>query len=137
MVTPGNLTLTGTPDIYSYFAGWSGGGCGGTGDCELPMLADTGVTANFSSHPPLKVGTVTPQYFATLADAYAAAQTNGTVIQARITDLQESVYLNHDLGFVFQGGYDGAFANVSGYTSLRGDLTVGRGSVTLADMVIK
>ncbi len=42
------MTLTATPDAGSVFAGWSGGGCSGTGTCILTMNADTTVTATYS-----------------------------------------------------------------------------------------
>jgi hypothetical protein len=43
------VTLTATPDQGSTFAGWSGGGCSGNGQCVLVMSATTTVTANFST----------------------------------------------------------------------------------------
>ena len=42
------VTLTATPNTGSSFAGWSGGGCTGTGTCTLSMNADTTVTATFN-----------------------------------------------------------------------------------------
>ncbi len=42
------LTLTATPAVGSTFAGWSGGGCTGTGVCALTMTANTTVTATFN-----------------------------------------------------------------------------------------
>jgi predicted lipoprotein with Yx(FWY)xxD motif len=43
-----HLTLTATPTAHSEFAGFSGGGCSGTGTCEVTIEADTAVTANFT-----------------------------------------------------------------------------------------
>jgi subtilisin-like proprotein convertase family protein len=43
-----SVTLTATPDPGSDFAGWSGGGCSGTGICRVQMNADTNVTATFT-----------------------------------------------------------------------------------------
>ncbi|MGC9394530.1 MAG: InlB B-repeat-containing protein, partial [Anaerolineae bacterium] len=43
------VTLTATADVDSIFTGWSGGGCSGTGDCIVTMLADTDVVATFQS----------------------------------------------------------------------------------------
>jgi hypothetical protein len=43
------VTLTATPDGNSAFAGWSGGGCSGKGQCALVMSAPITVTANFSA----------------------------------------------------------------------------------------
>lgn len=41
------ITLTATPDANSTFTGWSGGGCSGTGTCQLTLSANTTVTATF------------------------------------------------------------------------------------------
>jgi hypothetical protein len=42
------VTLTATGDATSIFAGWSGGGCSGTGTCVVTMDADKTVTATFT-----------------------------------------------------------------------------------------
>jgi hypothetical protein len=42
-----SVTLIATPDSGSTFAGWSGGGCAGTGNCGVVMDADKAVTATF------------------------------------------------------------------------------------------
>ena len=42
------VTLTATPSSGFAFAGW-GGACSGTGTCQVPMSADTNVTASFTS----------------------------------------------------------------------------------------
>lgn len=42
------VTLTATPASGSTFAGWSGGGCSGTGACVVTMDAAKAVTATFS-----------------------------------------------------------------------------------------
>ncbi|MBL8923679.1 MAG: hypothetical protein JNJ54_32795 [Myxococcaceae bacterium] len=42
------VTLTATPAMGSTFAGWSGGGCTGTGTCVVTMNAASTVTATFS-----------------------------------------------------------------------------------------
>jgi List-Bact-rpt repeat protein/putative pyrroloquinoline-quinone-binding quinoprotein len=41
------VTLTATPAQHFAFAGWSGGGCAGTGACHVRMYEDTTVTASF------------------------------------------------------------------------------------------
>jgi DNA-binding beta-propeller fold protein YncE len=46
------LTLTATPAAGSTFAGWSGGGCAGTGPCHLTIEAATAITASFDANPP-------------------------------------------------------------------------------------
>jgi hypothetical protein len=42
------VTLTATPDPGILFSGWSGGGCSGTGTCQIAMNAGTTVTATFT-----------------------------------------------------------------------------------------
>jgi alpha-tubulin suppressor-like RCC1 family protein len=41
------VTLTAVPGYLSVFAGWSGGGCSGTGSCTIRLRADTTVNATF------------------------------------------------------------------------------------------
>jgi hypothetical protein len=45
------VTLTASPDSGSSLAGWSGGGCSGTGSCAVTMTADQTVTATFNALP--------------------------------------------------------------------------------------
>jgi hypothetical protein len=42
------VTLTASPAANSVFAGWSGGGCTGTGSCTVTLAAATTVTATFN-----------------------------------------------------------------------------------------
>lgn len=41
------VTLNASPDGYSTFAGWSGGGCSGQAACQVTIGAETTVTATF------------------------------------------------------------------------------------------
>lgn len=41
------VTLSAIPDNVSVFAGWTGGGCTGTGTCAVTVTADTGISARF------------------------------------------------------------------------------------------
>ncbi|MEX0972951.1 MAG: hypothetical protein WDZ46_06800 [Solirubrobacterales bacterium] len=54
------VTLTATAAAGSTFAGWSGGGCSGTGSCVMTIGADTGVTATFDAVPPPPAPPVAP-----------------------------------------------------------------------------
>ncbi len=51
------VILTATPVSGSVFTRWSGGGCSGTGSCQLQMSSDQSVTATFSLAEPLSVTT--------------------------------------------------------------------------------
>ncbi|MBL9016925.1 MAG: InlB B-repeat-containing protein [Myxococcales bacterium] len=48
---PTSVTLTATADTVSDFAGWTGGGCSGTGTCTVTMTAARSVTATFDKKP--------------------------------------------------------------------------------------
>ena len=50
------VTLTATPTAGSEFAGWSGGGCSGTGTCTVTMSSAQAVTATFNLTPTLPPG---------------------------------------------------------------------------------
>jgi subtilisin family serine protease len=50
-----SVTLTATATAGSSFAGWSGGGCSGTGTCQVTMNAATSVTATFTLQHTLSV----------------------------------------------------------------------------------
>ncbi len=43
------MTLSAEPDASSVFAGWSGGGCSGTGDCIVTVDKDVTVIATFTT----------------------------------------------------------------------------------------
>jgi Divergent InlB B-repeat domain len=43
-----SVSLTAVPAAGSTFTGWSGGGCAGTGACQVTMSADQTVTATFT-----------------------------------------------------------------------------------------
>jgi hypothetical protein len=62
-----SVTLTATPSSGSSFAGWSGGGCSGSGTCTVTVGADQSLTATFAasgsppSSQPSGGGPVAPQ----------------------------------------------------------------------------
>jgi N-acetylneuraminic acid mutarotase len=60
--------LTAAPSSGSTFAGWSGGGCSGTGTCVVTMSSDQAVTATFNTVPP-------PQYALTVSKAGSGSGT--------------------------------------------------------------
>jgi List-Bact-rpt repeat protein len=50
------LTLTATPASGFAFSGWSGGGCAGTGTCNVTLDANKTVAATFTALPPPSTG---------------------------------------------------------------------------------
>ncbi len=55
------VTLTAIPDPDSMFAGWNGGGCVGTGTCQVTMATNQIVTATFVQENPVPQFTLTVQ----------------------------------------------------------------------------
>lgn len=55
-----SVVLTATPASGSIFAGWSGGGCSGTGTCAVTMSQAQSVTATFDLAPAGAGGGATP-----------------------------------------------------------------------------
>ncbi|HET7311791.1 MAG TPA: hypothetical protein VFJ17_10755 [Mycobacteriales bacterium] len=49
------VTLNATPTTGSIFSGWSGGGCTGTGSCQVTMTAAKSISAPFGLAPPINV----------------------------------------------------------------------------------
>ena len=89
------VTLTAAPAAGSVFAGWSGGGCSGTGTCVVTLTAATTVTATFNAAFPLNVtksgnaasaGTVTSDVGGINCGATCSASyTSGTVVTLTAT----------------------------------------------------
>ena len=69
-----SVTLTAAATTGSTFAGWSGGGCSGTGTCAVTMSSDQAVTATF---------TITPTPSRTLTVSVAGSG-SGTVTAAGV-----------------------------------------------------
>ena len=53
--TGSQVTLQAVPSFGSYFGGWSGGGCSGTGSCTVTVPVGTFITAHFLNYHPLEV----------------------------------------------------------------------------------
>jgi hypothetical protein len=101
-------TLTAAPSTGSTFAGWSGGGCAGTGTCNVTVTTDTTVTAAFTA----------PSLTYTLTVAVIDAQGLG---QARITSSPGGIDCH---------GFGGACsANFSAGTGVTLTLQPGAGAV--------
>jgi hypothetical protein len=55
-----SITLTATADSGSNFSGWSGGGCSGTGTCNLTLMAGQTITATFDLMPEFSLSASDP-----------------------------------------------------------------------------
>lgn len=129
------VTLTAVADPFSIFSGWAGG-CSGTGSCVVTANADKSVIATFdmdSTHK-AKLGA---NYYPTLTEAYAAAATTGSIMQASATSFSENLTCNAAKQVTLKGGYTANYlSNSDGYTTLQGVLTIGNGSLTVENLII-
>lgn len=125
-------------DSSSFFMGWTGACTNITPDCTVTMDGDKGVAARFSlgtEHMVMVQGGAFPQPYYSLQTGYNHAD-SGYEIWAMGSEFVEDLNCGEDKSVYLKGGYDSGFNASAGYTTMRGILTVGRGSVTLADLII-
>jgi hypothetical protein len=118
------VTLAASPAADSTFTGWSGGGCSGTGTCQVIMNADTTVTAAFTAVRTLTV---------TKSGTGSGTVTSEPAGISCGTDCSESYALGTfvtltavpSLGSAFAGWSGGGCSGLAGCTvALDSDLTV-------------
>ncbi len=68
-------TLAATPTAGAAFAGWSGGGCSGTGTCTVTLTAATTVTATFNDTTSPTVSITAPTAAATVVGTVSVTAT--------------------------------------------------------------
>ena len=131
------VTLTPTAAQYSLFAGWSGAGCNGTGDCNVTVSGDTTVQATFnldSEHKVYIPGTT--KYYSTLQAAYEAAL-GGATIKAWSMQYDENLNCNQGKIVILKGGYNQGYSSNNDFTTLNGKLTIRNGTLRVDHLVIK
>jgi hypothetical protein len=130
------VRLMAYPDTNSLFGGWSGGGCGGTGDCSVPMTSATSVNARFDYVLPVRVPLAAPPEFSSLTLAYGAVPDGGTIL-ARAFIFTENLLLTQNKRVDLRGGYDTGFDRTIGTSVLSGRLTVSQGALVVTGLVIR
>ncbi len=132
-----DVTLTALPDEGSIFAGWSGGGCSGTGDCTITITEDTTVNAKFTfsycSLLPVRISGATPTYYSSLQAAYDAAA-NGDVIQSLGINFVGDLSVNRDISVTLEGGYRCDYTASWEKTTLQGMMTTSAGKLTVSNL---
>lgn len=129
------MLLSAAPSTNFTFAGWSGGGCNGTGDCSLTLYADTTINATFEPIPLVQI-VGKPTEFFSLNEAFAAAF-DGCTLKARNVVFSGALNLDLPVGVTLRGGFNSDFETISDYTFLQGILTLGRGCLTVNNLVIR
>ena len=126
------LTLVATRSGDSVFNGWgdSCAACSGT-LCQITMDGDKSCSATFATLPPVRIAGSTPVYYGNLQEAFDAAP-NGATVEARAISILENLIIKGSGRIRFKGGYDGSFTSQSGYSNLKGKLTI-RTAAVIAD----
>jgi len=127
------VLLSPLPDSSSLFAGW-GAPCTGSGNCSFMLDADTMLTAAFDLKPARIDGML--QYFTSLQAAYNEESVEKT-IQSRAVPFVESLNCNQAKKILLKGGYTQDYAGQTGYTSIKGTLIIGKGSLTVDRLIVK
>jgi hypothetical protein len=132
------LTLTANPGEYSLSGEWKYCDTMVGSDCKLTMNSDKNIEVSFTRDTAFtaRINGATPSYYPTLLQAYSNAAATGNVIEVWGIDLPESLVCGATTAVTIRGGYDQPYLNQSGVTSLQG-LTIGKGAVTVEDLVIK
>jgi hypothetical protein len=133
-----SVTLTATEGLRSRFSGWQGSCSNPSGDCVLTMNAVRAVQADFAIDPAYGVwndpGTI---YYGSIGAAYLAAVSGVTTIKAGRLELTGDINFNRGKSIKLSGGYDSSYLNNSGYTTVKGKVSVSTGSVTVNKLIIR
>jgi hypothetical protein len=87
----------------------------------------------FNLDPKARTGGI---LFGTLKDAYIAVTGNGT-IEAKALTFSENLTLERAIFFTLKGGFADDYLSRTGYTTLDGNLTIGRGGLTVEWLAVK
>ena len=129
------VTLTATPDWKSIFTGW-GVPCSGSGSCLITLDGDAGVSATFAVNGQATVlGHFVTEY-GSLQDAYNAAN-NGSIVAAHVYTFIENLTLDRAIAVTLDMGKGDLYLSAAGYSTLQGSLTIGQGSATIKNLIIK
>jgi hypothetical protein len=74
--------------------------------------------------------------YVSLQTAYGEADSDETIKVLAVT-LPENIDLNKAMDISISGGYEDGFAGQSGYSTISGSLTVGKGTLTVERVVVK
>jgi len=124
------LTLIAVPDSFSVFNNWSGN-CTGL-NCSLTMNGGKSVSAEFTAVPPVMEGTTAYQ---NLQDAYSDTN-SGANIKSLAVEFNENLILNRDISISLEGGYAGNYIDNSGVTTVKGSLTIEKGSIAINKVIL-
>lgn len=131
-----SVILSAYPNKDSLFGSWSA--CGGTGNCTVVMSADRKVTVTFNFVKPVKLKSNGALY-SQIMEAYSQAANNGVILarEYEFTENPSDLNFTRDISVSLEGGYDAKYLANDGFSTLNGSLTIGRGALTLENLIIK
>lgn len=78
----------------------------------------------------------TIQVLSSLQAAYDSTG-SGATVRAGAKDYTENLVLNRPIAVTLDGGFDNAYQNKAGYTSIVGSLTIEQGTAVISDLIIR
>jgi hypothetical protein len=133
--TGSQVILTATPNGDSIFGSWSGA-CTGTNEmCTVTMSGNRSATATFNYVQPVKI-LGSSAIYTSIGGAYAKLSSGGT-IQAREHEFTENLNCNRPISAIIKGGYDTAYNDNSGLTTVKGTVTITSGKLTVENLAIR
>jgi hypothetical protein len=131
-----SVVLSAHPNKDSLLGSWSA--CGGTGPCTVLMNANKAVTATFNFVKPVKLKS-NGAFYSHIKDAYGVVADNGTILtrEYSFTETPADLSLARDISVIMEGGYDAGYLTNNGFSTLNGSLTIGKGDLTLENLIIK
>jgi serine protease len=130
------VTLMPSASGGSMLGSWTGGCTSLDRDnCLVEMPADKSLTATFTASTVVRIPGVSG--YGSLQSAYDLALPSST-IQAQAVELPASPFtLDKGKTILLEGGYDSGYSVNSGYTTMKGILTLVNGSLTVKNLIIK
>lgn len=125
------VSLFPTGEGGTTFSGWSGA-CTGTGICTVTMTADRTASANFGSGSYIRCGGT---LYSSLGSVLDAAATSTRIEMQAMSFPATNLIIEETATLV--GGYDGTFANQTGFTTLLGPLYVQSGELRVDRIIIR
>jgi hypothetical protein len=86
---------------------------------------------------PVRVTGSTTVYYPTLQAAYNAADINNYTIQCQAVTLTEDIHIHRNISVILEGGYNCDYTNVTGRTTVNGDMQINNGIITIDNFVLE
>lgn len=140
------INLSASSPWHAQFSGWSGGGCSGTGSCNITMNSPLSVTANFTENANVVLfdsSLPSPPFYSAsrIQDAYnalAVAQIQNGAILTQVFTYFENLVFSNPINVVLDGGWDiGWNSDSNGFSTISGTLEIRNGSATVANILIR